>query len=718
MLRGLPEFLWEYAVSHSSYLRNRTYTKALQNQTPYQKWFNTKPNVSHLREFGAPVWVLLQGQKKPRKMETKSRQRIFVGYDDGSKSIKYYNVETRKVLTSRNIRFLALTDTETPPEPMVLLPDAPREGEPGSSTLPTSENTSDSLKRKRNKYDEDEEHNQRQTRVKKRVDYRYLNNPFPDEEDVSETNNLTSNEQIYTIIPGDEYTSLKDAKDSPDWPEWEKAAQKEIDQLTQMGTWKLVDKPPDAIPIANKWTFLKKRNKVGDVVRFKARLVAKGCSQRPGYDYSETFSPVVRMDTIRAILALVPSMGLKIRQLDIKGAYLNGILKEKVYMKQPEGYEDETDRICELLKTLYGLKQAGHEWNKEFDTKIQKLGYQRTRSDPCVYVKRDGNDLIILTIWVDDILLFGTSDKLLDDTITDIGQIWEITVLGEPAKIVGIEITQTEDSIKIAQKLYIKSILDREGLSEINSVATPLDSNIKLEPNPDGNEGNRSNSFARLLGELQFLANCTRPDIAFAVNRLASYTANPSLQHFTAIKRVLRYLAGTQDQGITYSKLSTTTVDNNNFYGFADAAFANHDDLKSTSVYVFLASGGAITWKSKKQTTIALSSTEAEYVALSEASREACWLTNLYEELGYSQKSPIIIKGDNNGSIAMAKNQQFHSRSKHIAIRWHWVRDLVEQQLINIETCRDPQQTADVLTKALPRPKHQQHSLEMGLAPT
>ena len=334
-----------------------------------------------------------------------------------------------------------------------------------------------------------------------------------------------------------------------------------------------------------------------------------------------------------------------------------------------------------------------------------------------MYIKRDGDFVIILTIWVDDILLFGTSDKSLDEIISDISRIWEVTVLGDPAKIVGIEITQSEDSIKIGQKQYIKSILEREGLGQINSVATPLDPNIKFEPNPDGNEGNRSNSFARLLGELQFLANCTRPDIAFAVNRLASYTANPSLQHTTAVKRILRYLAGTQDQGIIYSKISTT-VDENIFHGFADAAYANHDDLKSTSGYVFLASGGAITWKSKKQSTIALSSTEAEYVALSEAAREACWLKCLYEELGYLQKSPIIIKGDNDGSIAMAKNQQFHNRSKHIAIRWHWLRDLVEEQLIDIETCRDPQQTADILTKGLPRPKHTQHSSEMGLAPT
>jgi len=423
------------------------------------------------------------------------------------------------------------------------------------------------------------------------------------------------------------------------------------------------------------------------------------------------------MVTIRAILALVPIKGLKIQQMDVKGAYLNGILKEKVYMRQPEGYEDDTGRVCELIKTLYGLKQSGREWNRELDEKLKRFGFQRLRSDPCVYIKRDGDGLIIITVWVDDLLLFAKPDELMEQTKSDLQTEWEMTDLGEPTKIIGVEITQTEDSITISQKVYVESILECEGLSEINSVTTPLDPNIKLVPNPDGNEGNRSNSFARLLGELQFLTNSTRPDIAFAVNRLAAYTANPSLQHVTALKRILRYLAGTKNLGITYSK-TANNPDNNIFHGFADAAFANHDDHKSTSGYVFLAAGGAITWKSKKQTTIALSTTQAEYVALSEAAREACWLRNLFDELGYPQENPTLIKGDNDGSISMAKNQQFHNRSKHIAIRWHWVRELIEQNLVTIENCRDPEQTADVLTKALACLKHNKHITEMGLAST
>jgi hypothetical protein len=243
----------------------------------------------------------------------------------------------------------------------------------------------------------------------------------------------------------------------------------------------------------------------------------------------------------------------------------------------------------------------------------------------------------------------------------------------------------------------------------------PLDPGNPLEPNPEGNKGDRSNLFARLLGELQFIVNTTRPDIAYAVNRLASYTANPSLQDVGALKCILRYLSGTRDLGIVYKALPQQP---SFFYGYADASYGNADERKSISGYIFLAGNGAITWSSRKQVSVALSSTEAEYVALSEAAREACWLRNLYGELGLLQgEIPTMIRGDNEGLIAMAKNLQFHKRSKHIEIRWHWVRDLVQASKICVESVRDPEQVADVLTKALPRPKHQKHTANMGLIP-
>ena len=300
--------------------------------------------------------------------------------------------------------------------------------------------------------------------------------------------------------------------------------------------------------------------------------------------------------------------------------------------------------------------------------------------------------------------------------IVDVESEWEITDIGTPTKIVGIKLKISPDEISISSSSYIKSILEKELLERCNPVSMPLDPNVPLELNPEGNEGNRSNSYARLLGELQYIVSTTQPDITYAVNRLTSYTANPSLQHTTALKRILRYLCGTQSYCITY-KVVSKKVDF--FSGYADAAYANADKGQSTTGYVFLAGEGAITWSSKKQISTALSSTQVEYVVLSKAACKACWLRNLYTELGLLKEDmPMTIKGDNDGSIAMARNPQFHKQMKHIAVQWHWIRELVQDGTISVDTCHNPDQTTDILMKALLCPKHAKHVEEMGLTST
>ena len=224
--------------------------------------------------------------------------------------------------------------------------------------------------------------------------------------------------------------------------------------------------------------------------QYKARLVVKGCGQRLGHDYVETFSPVVRLDTLRAILSLVPKYKLKVQQMDIKGAYLNGILQETVYMKQPEGCEDGTDRVCRLIKTLYGLKQSGREWNKEFDSKIKTHGYRCLISDPCAYIRWDGDEFAIITVRVDNLMLFASSDKMMNHMKNAIKSEWEATDLGQPSKIIGIEITFTDDAIIISQQKYIKNLLKKEEMANANSVAMPMDPHIQLIPNPEDNEPN------------------------------------------------------------------------------------------------------------------------------------------------------------------------------------------------------------------------------------
>ena len=287
MLKGqdLPEFLWDFVNAHAAYLRNRSYTKVLKNQTSYQKWNKSKLNVNHLRKFGAPVWVLLQGEKKPRKMLPKSQKRAYIGFDDRSKSVTYCNAETRKVLTSQNHCFLSITNGSLLEE-IVVAPDLLLEGEMEKSMLPTS---SDSRKRKRV---DEEVPEVLMKRTKKGIDYRYLNDPYLDNDDLFMENDEQSL-QTFAVDPNDIPESLEEAKKSSEWVEWENAIKIELDQLANTGTWELVDKPKDAIPMVNKFVFNKKGNKAGKITKYKARLVAKGCSQRPGYDYQETFSPIV-----------------------------------------------------------------------------------------------------------------------------------------------------------------------------------------------------------------------------------------------------------------------------------------------------------------------------------------------------------------------------------------------------------------------------------------
>jgi len=271
---------------------------------------------------------------------------------------------------------------------------------------------------------------------------------------------------------------------------------------------------------------------------------------------------------------------------------------------------------------------------------MKRKGFSNLQSDPC-----DDDDLEIVTVWVDDLLLFATSDRILRHLREDLKSIFNITNLGEPSKIVGIKITHQRDSIMISQPPYVDLILHKYAMTNANPVLMPLDPNVKLEPNTEVREPNRSNDYAFLIGSLQYLTIATCPDITYAVNQLAAY------------------------YGIMYRDDNSRLVrptDSNTFYGFSDATFTNADDRKLISGYVFLSNTSVITWMSKKQATIALSLTEAEYVTLLEAARDVIWLRHLYGELGFIQKEPVLLLGDNDGSIFMTKNPQFHKCTKHI----------------------------------------------------
>lgn len=356
----------------------------------------------------------------------------------------------------------------------MVAPNLPLEGETKGSTQlvgPTKNlKISDSLKRKRNKSKDEEVDVPLHKTHGKCVDCKHLNNPFAHNVEEEEDDKELTEEAYATLTESfptaDEPKNLKQAMESSEWKEWDHVVKSKMDQLQKMGTWNLVEKPTDTIPISNRWNrwvFIKKYNKSGDLLKYKGRLVAKGCSQRPRHDYQETYSLVVHMETLHVILVIAVIKSYSILQMDVKGAYLNSSLKEKVYMTQPEGHNDGTSHVCLLIKTLYRLKQSGREWNIELDGKLKKYGFIRLKSNLCVYTQCNAENIAILTVWVDNLMLFASSDEILKSVKIQLSAEWEITDLGEPAKIIGIEITRILDGIKISQEKYIDSILNKRG---------------------------------------------------------------------------------------------------------------------------------------------------------------------------------------------------------------------------------------------------------------
>lgn len=741
--KKLPDFLWDEAVSHANYLRNRAPTRALKGRTPYEAWNGHKPDISHLREFGCDVWVLDEAINRS-KLHPKSLKMIFVGFNDATKSVRYYDAKHRSIKISRNFTF---NENEEPRglEITTELPGLPSEGEPEPITnAKTVEEEPQEIKIE----DLIEKHREgRQLRERTtRIDYSKVHNPqsrtpssrfnsptpIQDPTRSTEASRAKQVEQTHMAI-NDEYSmisfkeddlplNIEEALSGRDKDEWKKAIDEELGILHQMGTWELANLPEGRNPIGCKWVFTKKRNAERKVIKFKARLVAQGFSQKPGIDYSNdgTFAPVMRFETLRALIALAAIYGWDLRQLDVKGAYLNGYLEEELYMRQPPGFDDGTGRVCRLRRSLYGLKQAGNVWNKEFDTAMIDLGFQRLKTDYCCYKRQDGDEFEILLVWVDDILSIASTTSRNDLLEQQLRQKFDIKSLGRPSMLLGMKITQDikRQTISISQTAYIDQLLKKFGLQDCNPVSTPMDPNIKLDRPGESQDDEQapneaSASYATLIGSLMYLARGSRPDIAYATQKLAQYTKNPQPVHWTAVKRIFRYLKGTRNYALTYGGSEDELNEDLNIY--CDADWASDADRKSISGYVFKIAGGAVAWSAKKQSTVALSTAEAEYTAATHCAKQVLWYRSLFTELGINIPTTSTIFTDNQAAVSIAHHPEFYSRTKHIDISLHFLRDLVQNGTLNTVYINTEDNLADLFTKGLPRTLHQDFTQEIGV---
>jgi transposase InsO family protein len=506
--------------------------------------------------------------------------------------------------------------------------------------------------------------------------------------------------------------TLKEAMQRPDEAEkWYKAAMEEIQSLIENGTFELVQLPPGRKAIGSRWVFKVKRNADGSIERYKARFVAQGFAQRPGFDFTETFAPTPKWAALRAILALAAIEDLELESVDISSAYLNGELTEEVYVRQPEGFvEKGKDWYWKLLKSLYGLKQAGRCWHKKLNEVLVQLGFKRTVCEHSIWVFQRGEDRIIIPVFIDDMTIAARSKEAIQKVKDDLRKHFKLRDLGPTSFLLGVEVKRNRSTrtLTLSQKQYVLDLLERFSLSDCNTVTTPLDPSVRLSSaqspqTQEDIEAMRSVPYLQAVGALMYLAVATRPDIAYAVGVLARFNKNPGPLHWKAVKHLFRYLKGTLDYTLTYSG---STPSSELFSTYTDADHAgNPDNGRSTSGYVVKMGNGAISWSSRLQGIVALSTTEAEYVAATSAGQEIIWLRNLFTELGYTFDSPSTLHIDNRSAISVAKNPEHHGRMKHLDLRFYWLRDEVDKGRISISHLRTDAMPADILTKALGRVK-------------
>jgi transposase InsO family protein len=700
--KGMPVTFWAEAVNTAVYIQNRCYTTSVAEKTPFEAFTGRKPGVKHLKVFGCLCYTHIPASLR-QKWDSKAGKGVFVGYGSCEKGYRIYDLKTEKIVLSRSVIFSEDKAWNWKGKLMNQIHlSFNHEGgiiEGENLEEHTSEIQPDNV-----------EHCNQNPVVEesaKKIDSVNSQQSSPSSTPVK----LKTLEDIYArchmcIIEPENYQEAAGDK------AWQEAMKEELEVIEKNNTWELVERPSDKPVIGVKWVYKTKLHLDGSVQKHKARLVAKGYAQKSGIDYNETFAPVARLDTIRTLIALAAQKGWKLFQLDVKSAFLNGVLEEEVYVEQPEGFEVKNagHKVYKLKKALYGLKQAPRAWYSEIDTYLSMCNFKRSGSEATLYTRSDmeGN-LIIVSIYVDDIVYTGSSERLLNEFKREMMQRYEMSDLGLLHHFLGMGILQTNRGVFIHQGKYAKSLLSKFGLDDCKPVSIPLATGEKLKKK-DGSELADESLYRRIVGSLLYLT-ATRPDLMYAASLLSRFMTGPTKIHMGAAKRVLRYVQGTLSYGIEYVREQSATL-----IGFCDADWAgSEDDSRSTSGYAFSFGSGAFSWSSVKQNTVALSTAEAEYVSASEATAQAIWLRFVLDDFGEMQAEATPLFCDNMSAISMAKNPVFHQRTRHINRKYHFIREALQEGVIDVKFCRSEEQLADIFTKALPKDRFKKLRLDLGV---
>jgi hypothetical protein len=506
---------------------------------------------------------------------------------------------------------------------------------------------------------------------------------------------MLSSYPIHDFTDDDDYEPVNyvDAMNCRSSKKWDKAVQEEMKGLSDMNTFELVPRLGSMKPLPSKWVFKLKRGMNGEIERHKARLVVKGFRQREGIDYNEVFAPVGSSSALRVLMARAAEEGWHIHQIDFKQAFLNATLTEDVYLEIPEGYPisdaKKGSNVLHLLKTLYGLKQAPREWYLMLKSALLKMGFKQSDADPGIYY-RNG---VYLLLYVDDQLIMGPDMDKIQATIKEIGKEFVITDMGPAKMFLGVEIVRGPKHVKLTQKRYTQSLLVKYATTNGKVVPTPAVAHSRDDA--DTNAMAESQPYAELVGSLLYLSTWTRPDISFAVGRLTRHMQSPRLIDWTDALRVLNYLKGTVGHGITFRQGGGSLV------GYSDSDYATDStNGKSVSGMVFMMNGGPVCWKSKQQSTVAVSTCEAELNAATSTAKEAMWLRKLLPELGVPMDGPVECLGDNGTALQLIKHPVLSTKSKHIRQNAFYAREVSERNEVRFTYVNTAENLADIFTKA------------------
>lgn len=720
---SLPMSLWMHALKTAVYLLNRVPTKAVP-KTPFELWTGRKPSLRHLHVWGCPAELRIYNPHE-RKLDPRTISGYFIGYPEKSKGYRFYVPNhSPRIMETGNARFLE--NGEVSGSAIKEIVDIKEVDENTSISVPLStiksnvvpainENTNNIAQHLNNEAQLEEVENDPQE-VPLRRSQRQRRSA------ISDVYEVYLKESDFDIGINKDPVSFSQAIESIESEKWLNAMKDELKSMEHNKVWDLVELPEGSKRVGCKWVFKTKCDSNGNIERYKARLVAKGYTQKGGIDYKETFSPVSKKDSLRIIMALVAHYDLELHQMDVKTAFLNGELEEEVYMDQPEGFlvEGKGHMVCKLKKSIYGLKQASRQWYIKFNDTIKSFGFQENAVDRCIYQKISGSKFIFLVLYVDDILLAANDKGILRETKEFLSKNFEMKDMGEASYVIGIEIfrDRSQGLLGLSQKNYIERVLEKFNMHKCSAGVVPIQKGDKFSlmqcpKNDVERKEMEAIPYASVVGSLMYVQTCTRPDISFAVGMLGRYQSNPGIDHWKAAKKVLRYLQGTKDYMLMYRRSNQLEV-----IGYSDSDFAGCvDSRKSTFGYLFLFVEGAISWKSAKQSVIASSTMEAEFVACFEATIHALWLRNFISGLGVVDTitKPLKIYCDNSAAVFFSKNDKYSKGAKHMEVKYFAVKEEVQKQRVSIEHIRTDLMIADPLTKGLQPKTFKEHVHRMGL---